>query len=290
MHFFLTGGTGSIGSAVLAQAVAQGHRVTALVRSEAAAQKVTQNGAEALTGDIATPDTWMVQAVAAEAFVHLASSFDNDMARTEPHLIESLLRHAKDRPTPLRFLYTGGCWLYGQTGSAVADETSPLTPIAAFGWAAKAIAQLQDQPALSCAVVHPAMVYSEQGGVFTRMMKALRAGRPAPIWGSEYTRWPLIHREDAAAAYLMLAQKSDAQGAFNLVTERGVPVFEIAAVLSQQASVKTRPAVLPRKWALLRHGIWAEGPMLDQQMRSSRMEALGWAARHKDFRALAYRF
>lgn len=290
MHIFLTGGTGSIGSAVLAQAITGGHPVTALVRSEDAAAVVKAAGATPLLGDITNPDAWMQTAVQADAFVHLASSFDDAMAETEPRLLASLLAHLRTRATPLRFLYTGGCWMYGQTGSAVADETSPIRPIAAFKWAGQAIADLPVHQMLSSAILHPAMVYHEGGGVFARMMAGLRAGRPAPIWGSEHTRWPLIHRDDLACAYLLLANTTDATGQYNIVAEQGVPVGDIANTLSTQAGIKTRPAVLPDKWVRARHGAWAEGPMLDQQMRSSRMADVGWVPEYTDFSALTYRF
>jgi nucleoside-diphosphate-sugar epimerase len=289
MNIFLTGGTGSIGSAVLAQTAAAGHHVTALARSDAAGVALSAAGATPLSGDITKPDSWMPQAVAADVFIHLASSFDDTMTVTEPALLNSLITHAQARATSLRFLYTGGCWLYGQTGSAVATETSPMRPIQAFKWSAKAIAMVQDHPDLSCAILHPAMVYDETGGVFRRMMAALRAGRPASIWGSESTRWPLVHREDAACAYLLLAQ-NDAVGLFNIVAEHGVAVGDIADTLSKQAGNKTKPAVLPPKWVLSQHGHWAEGPMLDQQMRSTRMAALGWSPQHADYTALTYAF
>ncbi|MBD3664480.1 NAD-dependent epimerase/dehydratase family protein [Sulfitobacter aestuariivivens] len=288
MHIFLTGGTGTIGNAVLAQAIAANHRVTALVRSDTAAETVTTQGATALFGDIGDPNNWMTNAAAADAFIHLASSFDDTMAETEPRLLASLAAHVAGRTTPLRVLYTGGCWLYGQTGNAVARESSPLNPISAFDWAADSIETLKSVPNLSTAVLHPAMVYHQAGGVFSRMLTALRAGRPAPIWGNDRTRWPLVHRDDAAAAYLVLAKQMDANGPFNVVAETGIEVGEIARVLAQQAQIRTRPAILPRKWVLARHGAWAEGPMLDQQMESRLLPDLGWRPQHPDFSALRY--
>ena len=290
-RIFLTGGTGSIGSAVLAAAVAAGHTVTALTRSAASAHRVKDAGAQAFQGDVADPDGFMHVAAESDAFIHLAASFDAEMAQTEPRLLDALFKATAARSTPLRFLYTGGCWMYGQTGNAVAEERSPLTPIAAFAWAEDAITSLADRPGLSTAVIHPAMVYdTRDGGVFDRMIRALRAGRPAPIWGSEHTRWPLIHSADAATGYLCLIDRPQATGAFNLVTETGVPVGEIARVLAEQAGIKTPPAVLPRKWALRQHGEMAEGPMLDQQMRSTRMGDLGWVPAYPDFSVLNYPF
>lgn len=290
MHIFLTGGTGTIGSAVLRQAVAARHDVTALVRSTDSAATVSVAGASALLGDIAAPEAWMPTAARADVLIHLAATFDDRMATTERHLIDHLAQYTAQRENPLRLLYTGGCWLFGQTGNAVAHEASPLRPIAAFDWAVTALAALKDVPNLSFAVLHPAMVYAETGGVFSRMITALRAHRPAPIWGAEQTRWPLVHVDDAARAYLLLAHKPTATGTYNIVAEQGVPVGDIAATLGAQAGVKARPAVLPRKWVLARHGAWAEGPMLDQNMKSTRMADLGWEPTHRDYSALTYAF
>jgi nucleoside-diphosphate-sugar epimerase len=288
MHIFLTGGTGSIGGPVLRRSLAAGHTVTALVRSDTAAKQVAQAGVTPLHGDLSAPEAWMPKAAAADVFIHLASSFDGEMAVSEPLLVDSLLHHAQTRAQPLHFVYTGGCWMFGQTGNAVATESSPMNPIQDFDWATQAINRLQDQPSLNLVLIHPAMVYDETGGVFDRMITALRAGRPAPIWGSEHTRWPLVHANDAAAAYVLLAENPDASGTYMLVSEQGVTVGEIAGVLAAQAGVKTPPAVLPRKWALMRHGSMAEGPMLDQQMAQTRLTELGWVPEFPDFSTLTY--
>lgn len=46
MRVFLTGGTGTIGSAVTAELLAHGHTVLALARSEDSARTLTAAGAE----------------------------------------------------------------------------------------------------------------------------------------------------------------------------------------------------------------------------------------------------
>lgn len=287
MNFFLTGGTGNIGKAVLEQAINAGHTVTALARSDASADALAVAGVTPVPGDLATPEAWMPLATQADCFIHLANSFDDRMAFTEPQLIESLAAQTAHRTSPLRLLYTGGCWLYGATHNGVAHESSPFNPPVAFRWAADAQQMLATLPGLACAVIHPAMVYDEQGGVFSRYLKALRQGRPPAIWGSKSTRWPLVHRADAAAAYLLLAA-DDQTGAFNIVAEQGVPAEDITDILRTQAGIKAPAAVLPEKWVLSRHGPGAHGPMLDQQMRSTRMGDLGWQPAYPDFRTLTY--
>ena len=72
MNIFVTGATGYIGHAVVGELVALGHVVTGLVRSDARAELVRQQGAQALVGDIADPATYRDQAAQHEALVHTA--------------------------------------------------------------------------------------------------------------------------------------------------------------------------------------------------------------------------
>jgi len=263
MHIFLTGGTGYIGGAVMAQALAQGHRVTALVRSDQAQMQVQLSGAEGIIGDLATPEHWAAQATRADVILHLACSFDAAMAQTEPRLIHALAAHAG--ATPVRLIYTGGVWLFGCTGSAVAHEASPLSPIAGFQWAADAITQITDSPAFDPVIVHPGMVYDETG-----------------------TRWPLVHRDDLARAYVMLATDPQASGVYTAAAQQGVSADEITTALIAQKGLRVAASVLPEKWVLARHGAEAQGPMLDQQMGAARLRAFGWDPQVPDFAALRY--
>jgi uncharacterized protein YbjT (DUF2867 family) len=81
MRVFITGGTGLIGSAVVAELLGQGHTVVALARSDASARAVEAAGAEARRGSLR--DLAVLQAGAADAdgVIHLA--FGNDFSSPE---------------------------------------------------------------------------------------------------------------------------------------------------------------------------------------------------------------
>jgi uncharacterized protein YbjT (DUF2867 family) len=78
MHVFVTGGTGLIGSAVVAELLGNGHTVLALARSETSALAAEAAGAETLRGGLADLDSLRAGAAQADGVIHLA--FANDFS------------------------------------------------------------------------------------------------------------------------------------------------------------------------------------------------------------------
>ena len=78
MRIFVTGASGFIGSAVVAELVAEGHEVVGLARSDSSAQAVASAGAEVHRGSLDDLDS-LRQAVAnADGAIHLAYRHDFD--------------------------------------------------------------------------------------------------------------------------------------------------------------------------------------------------------------------
>ena len=285
MKVLILGGTGSIGTAVTRELVRSGHHVTGLSRSAASDRNLAAMGARPLRGNLRSPGTWVQEVARTDALIQLAATFDDGMAEADTTAIAAILDQAALRPEPLRLIYTGGCWLYGATGNRVADETSPMQPIKPFSWMQENGAAVLASPAVSAAVVHPAMVYHEDGGAFFRYLEAARDGRPFEIWGSIATRWPLVHREDLASAYWLLLEQPQLTGHFNASAETGVPVAEITGEIARRHGHDASYVVRGLKHVLIKYGAWAEGPTLDQQMSSSKLRRLtGWQVRHLNFR------
>lgn len=76
MHVFITGGTGTVGSAVVAELLAHGHTVLALARSDASARTLREAGAEVLRGDFADVDVLRSGAAQTDGVINLAFGRD----------------------------------------------------------------------------------------------------------------------------------------------------------------------------------------------------------------------
>src|ERR1700744_6115596 len=74
MHVFVTGGTGTIGSAVVAELLAHDHTVLALARSDRSEQTLKDAGAEGLRGGLAHLDVLRAGAAGSDGVISLAFS------------------------------------------------------------------------------------------------------------------------------------------------------------------------------------------------------------------------
>src|SRR5947209_267884 len=81
MHAFITGGTGLIGTAVVAELLAHGHTVAVLARSEDSAQAAKTAGATTIRGALADLDAIRAGTSDADGVIHLA--FANDFSGPE---------------------------------------------------------------------------------------------------------------------------------------------------------------------------------------------------------------
>ncbi len=289
MRIVILGGTGSIGTAVTRRLVSEGYHVTGVARSAASAQRLKDLGADAHLGDMLSPFSWSGILETADAVIQLAATFDDQMAEADRCVTQAICDHAATRRRPLRVLYTGGCWLYGETGDRVATERTPLRPIAPFAFMARHAAQLQATGNLSIATVHPALVYhkapNHAQGAFHRFVQEAQTANPIEIWGSVKTRWPLVEADDLAAAYAALVVRPDLIGAYNVAAQHGVSVQDILTHIVETFDHNGSFLIRDAAYVLRNFGAMGQGPMLDQQMAAEKIkDATGWKPRLRDFR------
>jgi nucleoside-diphosphate-sugar epimerase len=212
LRVLVLGGTGSIGSAVVQELTARGHAVLGLARTELSEARLRVLGATAIAGDIAAPEVWIGKLPRLDAVVHMACGFGPAMGAIDHHLLDILLPALAAQPVKPSFIYTGGCWLFGATDGKIATEETPFNPLQAFAWMVPNLTRLLSSPQVDGIVIHPAMVYTADGGVFRHF--ARDAIERVRLIGSEQVRWPLVHSADLANLYALALERAPARSSY----------------------------------------------------------------------------
>src|SRR5689334_10037453 len=120
MKIVLTGATGYIGSALLTRLLADGHTVTALVRSDEAASAAAGRGAAPMIGDLYDPDWVTSQFRAADAAIHTAAATDGTSEAMDRSVTEAAVRAFSGTTKP--YVHTSGIWIYGDNDDIAEDS------------------------------------------------------------------------------------------------------------------------------------------------------------------------
>ncbi len=287
MHILVLGGTGSIGSAVVRELIGRGHQVHGLARSEASALRLAGFGATPLPGDIASPQAWTGRLPRLDAVVHAACDFDSDMGAIDRRLLDALLPALGAQPNKPRFVTTGGCWLFGATGDDIATEATALDPLPAFAWMVPQLARVLAAPEVDGIVIHPAMVYAADGGVFDRFARDAVERNAVRVVGSEAIRWPLVHSDDLATLYALALERAAARSTWIGAANDGVTVGRIARAFAKRFGTPDQdPQIMSADAAAAEWGEWARGYARDQRLSGAKARReLGWRPRHADVEA-----
>ena len=108
---FILGGTGTIGSAIVAELVDRNNTVVAPIRSEESDEKLILGGAKPFRGDLTDPDQWADVAISCDVIIQVAATFGDDMGDVDAKAMKALMKVLESQIGPTQLIYTGGCWL-----------------------------------------------------------------------------------------------------------------------------------------------------------------------------------
>ena len=281
MHVFITGGTGLIGSAVVAELLGNGHTVLALARSDASARALEAAGAEVLRGDLSDLDSLRTGATRADGVVHVA--FGNDFSSAEAvaravaeesaaiaTLGEALV--GSDRPFVVN---SGTPWVPGRL-STEADPLPTDGPVGGRGLAVMGALALASRGVRSSAVRLPRTVHNNGDGGFAGLLTGIaRQTGVSGYPGDGTQRWPAVHALDVAVLFRLALESAPAGSAWHAVDDEGDAVRDIAAVIGRRLGLPVES--VPEE---------AFGPLgaifaMDQPSSSAlTRERLGWTPTH----------
>jgi nucleoside-diphosphate-sugar epimerase len=277
MRVFLTGGSGYIGRATIAELVEHGHTVEALARSENAEKTVVSAGATVIRGELTDLDVLRGAAARAEAVIHLAQATTGE----EDLAAAAAMQDGVDGGP---YVHTGGTWVYGDT-DGVQDETAPWNPPGAVAWrkpvedAVLARAADGGRPV----IVQPGLLYGGDNRLievfFTQPGKANGA---VPYIGGGANHWALVHVDDIAALYV--AALSAPPGSVYVGVGGVNPTAkEVAETIAHAAGLAGKTVSITLDQARDEMGPIADAFALDQQFTSAKAQReLGWSPRRTD--------
>ena len=231
---FVTGGSGFIGGRLIERLRAGGHDVRALARSDAAAQRVRELGAEPVSGDVNDPASLRAGAAACELAFHAAAHLGDWGTRQEFENVNvagtaSVLQACAEAGVR-RFVHVGteAALLAGRPLVDV-DETTPLRPDSPALYSstkakAEALVLGANRDGFETVVVRPRFVWGRgDTTLLPTMSQMVEAGRFAWIGGGRHLT-ATTHVDNTVEGLILGAQRGTPGNAY-FVTDGDPVVF-----------------------------------------------------------------
>ncbi|MGA7122108.1 MAG: SDR family oxidoreductase [Polyangiaceae bacterium] len=251
MRVFVTGASGHIGFAVVAELLGAGHKVAGLARSEASAEKLRRAGAEVVRGDLDDLAGLAAAAKAAEGVIHLGYKHDLAFGGTPDGFVK-----AAEHDT--RVVKAFGEALIGSNKPFV--NTAGTAQLALFGGITRsgteedvvtggprvdgenAVIALAERGVRSSVVRLPPTVHSslDHHGFVPMFVAAARKNGFSVYIGDGANVWPAVHTLDAAKLYRLALESAPPGTRLHGVADEGVSFRAIAEAIGKGVGVPAK--------------------------------------------------
>ncbi len=286
MTIFMTGATGFIGYEVASRLSGAGHDVFGLARAPEKARRRAGAEIEPVIGDMSDPASDREAAGRCQVLIHCAAEYSERYMELDRRTVETLLKSAADSALPRVFLYTSGCWVYGNTGPEPADEGTALNPPAMVRARVETenVVLSANRGQVRTIVLRPGCVYGGSGSLTAPWFESATKEGAARIVGDGSFRWTMVHLADLAEAYRLAAESACGGEVFNVTDRSRFTVLECAKAASFAVHGHRKVNTTPVDEAAGKLGPMAECLVLDQHVDSSKAaRLLGWQPRHGGF-------
>jgi nucleoside-diphosphate-sugar epimerase len=287
MRIFVTGASGWIGSAVVPELLGAGHEVVGLARSDASAQRLEAAGATVHRGDLDDPEGLAKAAADSDGVIHLA--FQHELAfggnftaagAADRRAVETMGNALADSDRP--FVLASG--MIGLAAGRVATENDGLVaspevranPAGRRAATALLTLSLRGIGVRSSVLRFAPTVHGDgDNGFVATLVGIARQRGVAGYVGDGSSRWPAVHRSDAARLARLAVEAAPAGSVLHAVGDEGVPFREIAETMGRHLDLPTTsvtPQDAPEHFGFMAHFVGLDSPVSATITR----ELLGW--------------
>lgn len=292
MRVALTGATGFIGSHVLTELHEHGHEVVALIRDDAAAERVAGHGATPARIDLTDRQAVVSLLGGADAAIHTASPGDATSADLDSAVADAAIEAFAG--TGKAYLQISGLWIYGNNMSI--NEESPIDAPALVAFREPIERRVLAADGMRGVVITSGVAYGDGGGGVPGVL----LGSPRDddgnliMLGSGQQHWDTVHAADLAEVFRRVLEDESARGRYAVTDGLNPTVSEITEAAAVAVGA---PGAVPGsdEEARARLGdYFAEVLLLDQNAPATKVRnELDWRPSHpglvEEFRSGSYR-
>jgi nucleoside-diphosphate-sugar epimerase len=243
MRVFLTGASGFIGSAVIAELKAHGHEVLGLARNDDNAAKLTAAGVAVHRGDVTEPETLVAGVNACDGVIHCA--FIHDFSRFMENIaidrraVETMLAAMEGSNKP--FILTSGT-LMADPDREATEEDGPSTEGAGAGrGATELVVEDYAKRGVRAMIVRLPQVHDTQKhGLITYAIEVARQTGVSAYIGDGSARWAAAHVSDVARLYRLALEHGQAGARYHAVGESGVAMKDVAEAIGRRLNLPVK--------------------------------------------------
>ena len=290
MRVFVTGASGHIGSAVVAELLSAKHHVVGLARSEASAEKIRAAGAEVLRGNLDDLAGLAVAAKAADGVIHLGYKHDLAFGGTPDGFVKAAEHDGRVVQTIAEALAGSDKPFVGTSGTAQLALFSGITRTGTEEDVVAGGPRVDSENALiaygargvrSVVIRLPPTVHSslDHHGFVPMFIAAARKNGFSAYLGDGANVWPAVHTLDAARLYRLALESAPAGTRLHGVADEGVAFRAIAEAIGQGTGVPARSVSAeeaPKYFGALAHFAQVNNPSSSTRTRT----LLRWEPRY----------
>ena len=254
MKIFIAGASGVLGRRLVRQLVSRGHSVIGQVRSTKAESAVREAGGEPRHADLFDAESLARAAEGCDTVIHAATAIPTKQKTTPADWAMNdrirrkgtrCLTEAAAKIGAKTYIQQSVVWVANPKDGSPFDEDSPIVPdsLVQSSVDAEAIArEAGSAEGFTTAILRGGAFYDYDSAHIRMLAEGIRK-RAMPIIGRGDAVWSVIHTDDAASAYVAVAERPR-NGVWHIVDDEPVSVRVLLETIAERLGAP-RPRRVP---------------------------------------------